>query len=243
MRAWHWGSILLILACAVPAAATELVAPAAPADSLAAGPVSFEWSATYASRYSFQGIDYSEGRPVLQPEATANVHGLALGVWINSDQTRRELNEIDASLQRSGTRGPLAYTVGYTHLSYPNRDWSPTHELVTDLELDRWPHPSLSVHWDVGEGQGGYWAIGGAHEFTLHPGRTLGLGARVFAQQHYYGMTGIPAIETSVIAGLPWAGMSIQPALARQWAWENGQFRGDLATRPGWVFSITLSPR
>ena len=51
---------------------------------------SFEWSTLYASRYAFQGLDYSEGRPVFQPSASASMQGFTLGLWGNADQARRE---------------------------------------------------------------------------------------------------------------------------------------------------------
>lgn len=201
------------------------------------------WSAAYASRYSFQGLDYSEGSPVFQPSATVSLRGFTAGLWGNVDQTRGELNEIDATLQREFKRGPLSGALGYAHLRYPHREgWTPTHETYLDLSFDAPLAPSLGVHWDVDAGAGRYWTLGAGHEFENARG-TLGLSAKLYAHEHYYGMTGIPAFETGISFSSAVGMLAIQPALARVWAWENGHFRDDLAIDAGWVASLNVSPK
>ncbi len=215
-------------------AAAEQVRP----DSLPEAPI--VWSATYASRYCFQGLDYSDGRPVLQPQVSGRIHGTTLAVWGNLDQTRREPNEIDVSLQRDWTLGRSSGLLGYTHLRYPNRDWEPTHEAFVELALVAALEPSLSIHWDVAAGTGRYWAFGVSHEVPWRGG-ALGLASKLYVHDHYYGLTGIPAVETGVSVTGPWAGISIQPTLARLWTWSNGDFREDQAIRGGWVVSLVCS--
>jgi hypothetical protein len=93
-----------------PVSNSATVTPAEPAAP--AGPA-FSVSTTYASRYSFQGLDYSEGRPVLQPTVTASLLGFGAGLWGNIDQTRREINEVDATLQREFEAPRISGSVGY----------------------------------------------------------------------------------------------------------------------------------
>jgi hypothetical protein len=201
------------------------------------------WSAAYASRYSFQGLDYSEGKPVIQPSLTIGLHGFTAGIWGNVDQTFGELNEIDVTVQREVEYGLLSGSVGYANLQYPHReDWAPTHETYLDLSLDALLNPSLSVHWDVDEGAGRYWTLGADHTFE-GPAGSLGLSAKLFAHEHYYEMSGIPAVETGIAISKVWGRFTFQPAIARQWAWENGDFRDDLAVDPGWVVSLSVSPK
>lgn len=232
-------------AAASDAPATEtapVVSGETPETPSAASPT-LGWSTTYATRYAFQGLDYSGGRPVLQPSATATLRGFSAGLWGNVDQTRGELNEIDATLECELEQGPFSGVLGYADLRYPHReDWASTHEAYLDVALDAPFSPSLSVHWDVQAGAGRYWTLGIGRDFES-AGGTLGLSAEFHAHEHYYGMDGIPALETIVSFSDTWGGLALRPALARQWTWENGDFRDDLAIAPGWVASLDVAPR
>ena len=227
---------VLLAAGAAPGAAQETIAAQ---ETPAAAPL-FGWSATYASRYSFQGFDYSNGRPVVQPEVSAEMRGVALLVWGNLDQDRGEVNEIDVTVRVSGTRGRLAASAGYVALRYPNRiDWEPSQELALDLQLDAPGQPAISAHWDFDEGSGVYGSLGVGHELDA----SVALSARLYAQQGYYGASGISAAELRAGTSWTWAGLTWEPSIARLWSWPNGDLTGEEAASPGWLLGITLSPR
>jgi hypothetical protein len=40
---------------------------------------------SFASRYLFQGIDYSNGKPVLNPEADVSAGPISAKLWMNHD--------------------------------------------------------------------------------------------------------------------------------------------------------------
>lgn len=225
---------------AAHAAAAEDPALPIPSDSVATQNVHVEWGATYASWYSFQGLDYSEGSPVFQPSVSANLRGFSFGLWSNVDQSRSELNEVDATFQAEREVGPVTGGLGYAYLRYPNRDWEPTHELIGDLGLDGPLQSSLSVHWDVGAGRGRYWTLGLSREATLHAA-TASLGAKLYAHEHYYELSGFPALETILSVSTPWSGVVWQPSLSYLWGWENGDYRGDQAIASRWMVSLTCS--
>ena len=88
-----------------------------PASILSAG-----WDVTIASKYLFQGIDYSEGKPVIQPEAILTVKGFSAILWFNHDLQTSKSNEFDLNLQYDIERENLTLTTGYAHLNYPHRD-------------------------------------------------------------------------------------------------------------------------
>lgn len=222
--------------------AEDSVAPVEAADEVGSHRLSFEWSTTYASSYEFQGLDYSEGRPVLQPTLGASYRGFSAGVWGNADQTRRHFDEFDVTVQRDLERGGFTGALGYEYLHFPHREgWEPTHEVYVEMALEGVLAPSLSMHWDVVAGEGRYWTLGVEHEFALPKG-SMALGTAVHVQEHYYGMTGIPSMETSVSYAHRWGGLSIEPELGRTWAWANGDFRDEFAIESGWVVSLKLSP-
>ncbi|HEY7727546.1 MAG TPA: hypothetical protein VID50_03755 [Candidatus Eisenbacteria bacterium] len=223
--------------------AAPLVIAALAATPLPGSSMELGWSATYASWYSFQGLDYSDRRPVLQPELECTLRGISLGLWGSFDQSREELNEADITLQWDWERGRLSGGLGYTNLQYPHRpDWRPSQEILADFAFDAMVAPSLSLHWDLDEGRGRYWALGIDHGLPGMP-RAVRVAERIYAQEDYYGMSGISAGETRVSVRGPWAGVVWEPALARVWCWENADFRGTDAVLPGWLLRVTLSPR
>lgn len=219
----------------VTAPTSRVLAPPSPAG------LEFGWSAKYASRYTFQGFDYSEGRPVFQPSVSASLHGFTGGLWGNLNQPRGEVDEYDATLQREFQSGPVSGSRGYAYLRYPHREWAPTHETTFELSIETPLAPSLSPHWGLDAGAGRYWTFALGHQFERSTGH-FGLCARLHAQEHYYGMTGIPALETGVSYARTWSGVVFEPSLARQWTWANGGFRDELGIEPGWVASLSISP-
>lgn len=240
------------LACghSVGASVTEVPTSEPPAPSTAAeadstsedGALQFGWAATYASWYSFQGLDYSNRRSVSQPEVSATLRGVSISAWGNFDHSRGELNEIDLTLQWDWEGERFSGGLGYANLQYPHRtDWEPSQEVIGEFAFAGPLEISASVHWDVDEGRGRYWEFGLGKEVEA-PGATIVAGATLYFQDRYYELTGIPAIETRVGVRRVWGGVAWEPSLARLWTWENGDFEGSEAVEPGWLFRLSLSP-
>ncbi len=201
------------------------------------------WSlcTTAASRYLFQGIDYSEGRPVIQPQATVGWKGTTLAFWGNWDMDRGDLDEIDLSLQHTLDTQAFSLTAGLVDLRYPHREgWAPTHEVFADFAWNTTLNPSVSTHYDFEAAKGAY--------ITFSLSQALGGGSapvtvstRLFWQSRYYEMTGIPAAEVNLGIELTAGGLGLAPSISRFFTWENGTFRGEDAVRASWVFTLSLS--
>jgi hypothetical protein len=236
-------SVATIVACclfALSSGAAALDAPA-PSDSLAKSANSIEWGMTYASKYLFNGgFDYSAGKPVLQPQATAVWNGLSLQIWSNWDQAGREVNEWDTTIQYDWERGRASGAVGIAHLQYPHRDWTPTQELIGTLALKAFLEPTLDLHWDVGEGHGGYWAAGLSRGWATSRA-SFSLTSKLYGVEHYYGLSGMTALETGMTVTSEWAGLSFESSLQRQWTWENRDLLGDSRISPGWLLTLTVA--
>jgi hypothetical protein len=234
--------VATILACsvlAISASAAALGAPP-PIDSLATPATSIEWGVTYASKYLFQGgFDYSEGKPVVQPQVTAGWNGLSLQVWSNWDQARRNVNEFDVAVQHDWQRGQASGAVGIAHLRYPNRDWRPTQELTGTVAFKTFLEPTLDLHWDVTEGHGGYWTAGLSREGSISR-VPFSVTTKLYGLEHYYGQSGMTALETGVTMTSVWAGLSFEPSLQRQWTWENRDLIGANRISSGWLLSLTV---
>ena len=219
---------------------SESVDPDAYDDDEATVP-QISWSTTYASRYSFQGFDYSNGHPVLQPEVTGTMGAVSLNLWGNLDQIQGEITEVDATVQADWAVEALTVGVGYANLQYPNRvDRSPSQELFSEFVADLPLNPNAELHWDVDAAHGIYGSVGLGAERSFG-GVTCGLGSHLYAQNKYYGLTGVSGLETSIGAGLSWHGIAWQGELARLWTWENGDFRNLQSVAGGWLFRFTLS--
>jgi len=232
---------LALAAILLPAA---VHAEGAPADSgVVAEASALSWGVTCASKYSFQGIDYSAGRTVAQPQLGYARHAWSIALWGNLDQARSVLNELDTSVSREWKLGRCSGGAGYQNLQYFHRpDWQPTHELFGSLAVDGALQPSFAVHWDVAAGGGAYWTAGLERDLTWGA-TTLGLTSRLYAQEHYYGLTGIPSAEGGFTLSRALARQPAQLSVTHHWTWANGDFRGANATRDDWVVALTVGAR
>src|SRR5689334_1654433 len=105
----------------------------APSDPQTASPISVSGSMSFASRYLFQGIDYSAGNPVLNPEADLSAGPLGAKLWVNHDLDLRVSNEFDFSLLHEWKAKTFSFATGYTYLWYPHREgWLSSQELYLE---------------------------------------------------------------------------------------------------------------
>lgn len=226
-------SIVCVLLCAAATSRADDAGDAGGAPALT-------FATTAASRYLFQGLDYSASRPVLQPQLGASWRGNDLTLWGNGNIDHVDIDEVDATLGRTLERKAASVTGGLVHLHYPNRDWAPTNEVFAEAALhDAWS-PDLTVHYDFTAGRGVYAALAVTREV---PNRVaaLQLTVRGYAQSAYYGMTGVPAVETCVAFSRKANGLTFSPAISRFTAWPNGTFRGADAVRSSWLLAVGVA--
>ena len=199
--------------------------------------VSFSADMTAASRYLFQGFDYSEGRAVVQPNVALQVGSLTANVWGNYHVDRGELDEVDVSLKVDRSFGKLSITTGYMNLQYPNRvDWAPSQEVFLDLGLEAPLSPTLSVHYDFDEGSGTYSTLGLAHSI----GTSLSFATNVFYLGRYYDQTGFSAAEIKASWERSIGAYTFTPAVSYFATWSNGDFTDDQAVPSNWLFAINV---
>ena len=205
-----------------------------------ASPVSASGSMSFASRYLFQGIDYSNGKPVINPEADVNMGLISARLWMNHDLDLGVTNEFDLSLLHEWKAGKFSFTTGYTYLWYPHREgWDPSQEFYLETSRDGALNPSLSIHYDFDAGMGTYSALGLSHGFE-RPFGTLSFGTNLFYQDHYYGISGFPANEWNMHLEKSFHGVTVTPSVSRFVTWANGDFRDENAVKSAWLFSFTV---
>jgi len=198
------------------------------------------FDATVASRYLFQGIDYSDGRSVLQPDLVISHGPYSAVVWGNYQPNLGDVNEVDLSLKVTRSFGRLTASPGYTSLRYPNRvDWSPSQEGFVDLALAAPFSPTLSVHYDFDAGDGAYATFG----LSRAVGASLSLASNVFYQHRYYGMTGFPAAELKVSTAFPYGSFLLAPSLSRFVSPANGDFTAAARVPAGWLLSLNFASK
>ncbi len=215
--------------------------PAVMKDGAAPRAFAFNSTATFATAYLFQGIDYSEGESVVQPQVGVAYGNLSASVWLNHDLNYSHTNEYDVTFQYAWSAAPFNVTGGYVYLTYPHREgWDASQEMLLDFDVESFLAPSISIHYDFDAGHGVYSTFGLAHAFAL-PMQPVTVGGSVYYQSHYYKATGFPACELNVSAERAAGPFTITPSLSRVVTWENGDFRGEAAVANTWLFSIGLA--
>lgn len=205
---------------------------------------SFGWDITLASKYLFQGRDYSDGEPVIQPEVILTYKDLSAILWFNHDLHKKESDEFDLYLQYNREIGNLTLTTGYGHFNYPHREgWDPSQEVFIDLSYNSLLNPSLSIHYDFDAGGGSYSTLGIGHGIETPVG-ALSLGINLFYQGNYYELTGFPSMEFNGNMEYSIGSFTITPSVSYFLTWDNGDFRedGPEGTVPDtWLFSINVA--
>lgn len=205
---------------------------------------SFSWDITLASKYLFQGRDYSNGKPVVQPEFTVTFKDFSAILWSNYDLHIKEANEFDLYLQYSREMEKLLLTTGYAHFNYPHRDgWAPSQEVFIELSSNVILSPLFSVHYDFDAGKGSYSTLGINHDMETSLG-ALSFVINLFYQDNYYGLSGFPSIEFNGGLEHSIGSFSITPAISYFLTWDNGDFRGGGPEGPvsdTWLFSINVA--
>lgn len=204
-------------------------------------PFSAGWDITVVSKYLFQGIDYSDGEPVIQPEVILTYKDLSAILWMNYDLHTRDSTEYDLYLQYSREILDFSLTAGYAHYNYPHREgWNPSQEVFIEISHSTLLNPSLSIHYDFDAGKGLYSTLGISHGIETSLG-DLSLGMNLFHQNHYYENTGFPSAEFNGSLGYSIGSFTITPSISYFLAWENGDFEGDNSVPDTWLFSINVA--
>ena len=145
-----------LIAALALAAVTAFAVPAAHAEAVA-GKGSF--STAFASRYVWRGQILSEGF-VAQPSVGITLGGFGANLWTNVDLDNNEedddgivMNETDLTLNYTLPIGPVSVTGGLIHYDFDGGD---TQELYVTCALATLLNPSLSLYYDIDDGDGGF---------------------------------------------------------------------------------------
>lgn len=203
------------------------------------GPLTVSWETAFASKYLFQGIDYSDGNPVAQPELSLEYRGFSLTSWFNVDLDERHVNEIDLLFAYERELGRLSATQGYARYRYPDKGWEPSQEVYLDLSYATLLDLSLSSHYDFDAGKGAYFTLGLQRDVETSVG-TFGFGSNLFYQRNYYEMSGVPSLEFTVNYSRSIRSVSVTPSVSYFVTWDNSDFKGESAVPKQWVVSLTI---
>src|SRR3972149_3171537 len=202
---------------------------------------SIGWDMTLASKYLFQGRDYSNDKAVIQPEVTLTFKEFSAILWSNYALDTKEFNEFDLYLQYSREVQALSLTTGYAHYNYPHREgWDPSQEVFIEASGKTMLNPSLGVHYDFDAGNGAYFNLGINHETGPSLG-AVSLGINLFYMDNYYENSGFPSTEFNVNKEFSFGSLTITPSVSYFLSWDNGDFRDDNAVSDTWLFSINIA--
>lgn len=237
-------AILGGLTLGMPSAATaeDGASPAAAGaqESYATDAMSLTWQFAVASKYLFQGVDYSQGEPVVQPEFALSVRNFSATLWVNHDLQLGDSNEFDFLLSYTRELPGVSLTMGYAHNDYPHRGWSPSQEVFCEAGLPAAFEPTLAINYDYDQGKGAYATLGTNRQVQSGP-LPVTFGASVYYQHEYYGSTGFPAAEFQLSTDLRQGAVLFSPAISRTLTWDNGDFTDTGAVPASWLFSLNVS--
>ncbi len=138
----------------------------------AAGPIDFEVTADFFSKYLWRGQNLSDDE-VFQTGVSAAYKGFTASVWGNMDLTSVNGNaghfsEVDYALDYSaafpGLEG-VGYSVGVIFYDFPGTAVPDTTEVYWGLAFDLPLNPSITVYHDIDEAEGTYASLGLGHTF------------------------------------------------------------------------------
>ncbi len=244
------GNVFSLIFCisifsSIAMAADDISAEAGDEDLTTENSISFGWDVTLASKYVWQGFDYSNGGSVIQPEAYLAVNNFSATLWFNHDIDTNKSDEFDLYLQYDWSFSDYGLSAGYAYYDYPqnapHRDgWDPSQELYLDISYVNALNPSLSVHYDFDMGEGAYYALGVSHDYEV-AAASFTLAANLFYHDDYYDVSGIPSAEINANTAFEAGSLTISPSVSYFHTWENGDFRGISAVPDIWLFSINIS--
>jgi hypothetical protein len=130
------------------------------------------FSAAVASRYVWRGQTLSEGI-VVQPTVGITLGGFSANIWSNVDLDNHEedddgvvMNETDLTLSYTMPVGPVSVTGGFIHYDF---DGSDTQEIYLTCALPVLLSPSLSLYYDIDDGDGGFAVLAVSQAFPVGP--------------------------------------------------------------------------
>ena len=156
------------LSAALALAAIAALVPATARAAEAAGKGTF--STAFASRYVWRGQILSKGL-VAQPTVGITLGGFGANLWTNVDLDNDEsdddgvvMNETDLTLSYTAPVGPVSVTGGFIHYDF---DGSDTQEIYLTCALASVLNPTLSLYYDIDEGEGGFAVLALSHAFPV----------------------------------------------------------------------------
>ncbi len=161
-RSLIFAAIALVMVMGIAPAASAEVEKSASAD------------ASVMSNYVWRGQKLSDDW-VVQPSVTFGYGGFSANLWANYDGDVKELTETDLTLSYAFGFDKVGFEVGYIY--YALDSIPDTQELYASVGVDVVLQPSLTLYYDIEEGNGGFLVLSIGHSFALAQDISLDLGA------------------------------------------------------------------
>jgi hypothetical protein len=162
--------LLSATALSATVALTLALAPPAAHAEGPAGEGSF--SVAFASRYVWRGQTLSKGF-VAQPTVGITLGGFSANLWSNIDLDSGEedddgvvMNETDLTLSYTMPVGPVSVNGGFIHYDWDGGD---TQEIYLTAALTTVLNPTLSLYYDIDDGEGGFAVLAVSQAIPVGP--------------------------------------------------------------------------
>ncbi|MFC1652206.1 hypothetical protein ACFL3F_00660 [Planctomycetota bacterium] len=197
-----------------------------------AAEVDLDYSVDFFDKYVWRGQELGH-MGVLQPGATIGKNGFSANVWGNVPVTSNDpagrgwnVNELDLTLDYSGTAGITNYSAGWILYTFPTPASATTipttQELYAAFDWDVFLSPAIAFYYDVKEVHGWYINLGSGYSFDLSEevaldlGAALGWGDSSYNNAYWTAGTGSGFNDLALSAGLPTAlgPVTVTPSLS-----------------------------
>ncbi len=168
------------------------------------------------SNYVWRGFKLSESA-VVQPSVGITYDGFGANLWANYDTDTNELNETDLTLDYAFSYEKFSFDVGYIYYALDGID--DTQEIYLSVGYDILLSPTLTVYYDIDEGDGAFFVASIGHSLEVSKGIDLSVGASAsYNANSEYSIGDYSAFhngELSVSLSIPlWKAVTLEPLVA-----------------------------
>ncbi len=195
--------VIVLLALSLPVGAAETSGTA---------------SAGVFSNYVWRGQQLSEGY-VIQPSVGITYGSFGANLWANYDgdvSDHGELTETDLTLDYTFSMEKFSFDAGYIYYGLEGAD--DTQEIYLTVGYDMLLSPSLTVYYDIEEGNGAFIVASVGHSVEVSEGMDLNIGGSVsYNANSEYSIGDYSALhngEISASLSIPAGSITVEPVVA-----------------------------
>ncbi|MFC1761864.1 hypothetical protein ACFL6U_07260 [Planctomycetota bacterium] len=228
-----------------------LLVLAASSASVIAAELDVELGADIFDKYVWRGQQVGN-QGVIQPSATIGTKGYSFNVWGNMPMTKNDASgqawnfqELDYTLDYSGTYEGFNYSAGYIYYTYPRTSDTTAQEIYGAVGMDTFLSPTLSIYKGTYGVSGFYINLAAEHSLeltetlSLDLASSLGWGDNQYNKSYFSGApAGLNDLVLSAALPVDVGGVTLVPSLSYVTLVNNKVRQGHTPKSDNWIIGI-----